>query len=73
MNSQEALRNIDNSYKYGFVTEIETERPDLLLGFDKGLLKRICRLCYVLLRDLLRHPIDTSYKILILVGIKKSK
>ncbi len=52
---------------------IETERPDLLLGFDKGLLKRIYRLCYALLRDLLRHPVDTSYKILILVGIKKSK
>ena len=52
---------------------IETERPDLLLGFDKGLLKRIYRLCYALLRGLLRHPVDTSYKILSLVGIKKSK
>ena len=27
MNSQEALRNIDSSYKYGFVTDIESERP----------------------------------------------
>ena len=34
MKNQEALKQFDNSYKYGFFTDIETDRPKKGLNED---------------------------------------
>ena len=41
MKSQEALKQIDHSYKFGFVTDIESERP--LKGLNENTIEFISK------------------------------
>ena len=49
---------------------IETERPELLIDFDRGFINRIFGLFYSALINLFLHPINSLRKILRLLRIK---
>ena len=50
---------------------IENESPDLLIDFDRGVVKRLFSLFSFLIKDLFMHPISLLKKIVKLFGIKK--